>query len=636
MRTTFIFLIHFHQPVGQLKHVLDRVQANCYELLVRVLKKHPKVRVGLHFSGPLLMAWRKNYPRFLEDLRELVHNPNVETLGGTYAEAALPLLPREDRVEQLARGKKLVEELLGVSPKGAWLAERVWDPTLPPALEEAGYEYVVLDDEVGFRAGLGEDGVHRAWLTEYGGSRVGVLFIDARIRYLLPWRSHEEVLDYLSRFKGSAYVLWGSDAEKFGEWWDPVRAEEWLDGFLATIEQEDWIEAETPSRYIKKYGYAGLAYLPPGSYDKMMEWSGGYFPCFLRKYAESNNMHKKMLWVRRKLKASGSERALTEYLLAQCNDAYWHGLFGGIYLAFLRQAVYEHLIRAERLAEESLGTRFGVNVIEYDFDYDGEQEIILESSTVSAYVKPGDGGTLFELDIKIPGYEHNLVNTMSRYAEPYLEGVPGFRPDWYRRVCFREHIWHEWGSLSDWIDNTPFFDASDLALARYLYRVEGDSIVLFVTGKDWRDRARPGRVYVEKTFELQPQWPGLSVSYYWRNLESETREFRLCVELTLAPRLPYDGGNVGYEVEGVRRRIDETLASKDVRKIKVFSPRYPSVVIESDQPAEAWVAPLMSLARTEKGVREMFQALGLALNYRVKLGGGESFEHTVSIRLGEV
>ncbi len=42
--------------------------------------------------------------------------------------------------------------------------------------------------------------------------------------------------------------------------------------------------------------------------------------------------------------------------IALCREyAFWHGLFGGIYIPVLRQAVYEHLIRAERMAEEKGG-----------------------------------------------------------------------------------------------------------------------------------------------------------------------------------------------------------------------------------------------------------------------------------------
>ena len=39
----------------------------------------------------------------------------------------------------------------------------------------------------------------------------------------------------------------------------------------------------------------------------------------------------------------------------QCNCAYWHGVFGGLYLPHLRQALYRELLSAEMQADKILG-----------------------------------------------------------------------------------------------------------------------------------------------------------------------------------------------------------------------------------------------------------------------------------------
>ncbi len=644
MRTTFIFVIHFHQPTGQLKWILDRIQRNCYELLLRVFKNYPDIKLTLHFSGPLLKMWEKYYPEYLSDLRELIKRGNIEVLGGSLAESILAIIPWEDRIEQLVRGKELIEELLGVKPRGAWLPERVWDPTLPAAFEEAGYSYVIVDDEVGYRCGLWKGDVHRAWLTEYSGRKVGVFFIDAPIRYILPWRSHDEVLGYLSQFRskgGVDYVLWGSDAEKFGEWWDPFYAENWLRGFFEKLRHAEWVNVDTPYSYLVKHGYRGLLYLPPGSYDKMMEWSWGYFPNFLRKYAESNNMHKKMLWVRKKLEElDAPEEAWENYYMAQCNDAYWHGLFGGLYLNFLRQAVYDNLIRAERVAEENAGVYRRRRYItrEYDFDLDGKREVLVETETLNAYIKPSDGGTLFELDVKLPGYEHNLINTMSRYGESYLQELSGYRPDWYRRVSFREHIWRDDINIWDWVNNTPFADVSDFALGEYLYTIGRDGAVkLHFTGRDWRDKSNPKRIFIEKTFLLDPRGKELIVEYYWRNMEKETLSPRLSIELTLAPRLQYDVDKQPYYiVDGeYSHSLGEPHISTWSRKVEVITEGYPRITIVNEKYGELWIAAINTLSRTEKGVTEMYQALGIVFNHKVVLKPGEGYKNSIHIGVGE-
>jgi len=641
VKSSFIFVLHFHQPVGQKHSIMRRVQSNSYEMLLEVLEAFRDLPLTLHFSGPLLMHWRSLYPDFLERLRKVLESSRFEVLGGTYSESILALLPWEDRVEQLKRGRALVVETLGVEPQGAWLAERVWDPTLPPAIREAGYQYVILDDEVGYRSGLWKDDTHVALLTEYAGQKVGVFFIDAKIRYILPWRPHAEVLDYIRSFQdsgGSRYVLWGSDAEKFGEWWPRDQAEPWLRLFLTYLTQDNSIQTLTPSMYLKRYGYSGLAYLGPWSYDKMMEWSGGYFPNFLRKYRESNNMHKKMLYVKEKLsKLKAPREAWESYYLAQCNDAYWHGLFGGTYIPSLRQAVFEHLIRAERIAEERGAYFVGswYRVKELDFDYDGKDELILETPHSNLYLKPDDGGTLFELDIKADGKEHNLINTMTRYAEPYLQGVQGANPDWYRRVSFREHIWRRDTKLSDWISNTPFVDVSDLALRRYIVEYVGEGkVVLSAVGRDWSVKSQPARIHVTKVYEADNEGRALRVTYYWRNLEKRFIDPRISIELSIMPWLSYAEDKVPvYTVDDVSRRsMSERFESPWSRTIRVQSDGEPEIVIESSKHAEVWIAPIESTSRTERGLKSEIQGLGIVFNHAVALNPGESFETRVVLR----
>ncbi|MEM3994769.1 MAG: alpha-amylase/4-alpha-glucanotransferase domain-containing protein [Thermofilum sp.] len=637
-KSLFIFILHFHQPTGQYLSVLDRIQRNSYEMLLNLLEKQRDQKLTLHFSGPLLMYWKRKYPSFLERLRELVKASRFEVLGGTYSESPLPLLPLEDRLEQLKRGKQLVEEVFETRVEGAWLPERVWDPTLPLQLAEAGYRYVVLDDEVGYRSGLSKEEVHRAFLTEYSGRRVGVVFIDATIRYILPWRSHQEVLSYIRSYSSARgeYVLWGSDAEKFGEWWDRTQAEQWLSLFFYYLRTAEDIEVITPSEYLRRFGYAGLAYLGPWSYDKMIEWSGGYFPNFLKKYSESNNMHKRMLYTRSKLeRLKAPAEAWEEYYLAQCNDAFWHGLFGGVYIPILRQAVYEHLIRAERIAEEK-GEHYLVDrlqVRELDIDMDGRGELIVEAPLASAFIKPSDGGTLFELDIKDEGMEFNLVNTMSRYREPYL-GNGGPAPDWYRRVSFREHVWRRGTRLDDWIDNTPFVDISDLALASYVVEHVGGEVVLSRVGRVWFDPASPHRLHVVKSFSMEGDGRVLRVKYRWRNLEKRFAEFSLAVELSLSPKLPYDYEAIpSYEIEGAAERpATERFVSPWARTVTLKSPATRPITVESSKHGEVWASPIYTWTRTEKGLRSHYQGIGVVLNYHVPLDPGESFETEVKVR----
>jgi len=100
-------------------------------------------------------------------------------------------------------------------------------------------------------------------------------------------------------------------------------------------------------------------------------------------------------------------------LSAQCNCAYWHGLFGGLYLNYLRHAIYQNLCAAQRIVQEGQGP----SVERRDFDADGHEEILVSTSGLHAGISPALGGSLFHLDLV--DYDFCLTNTMSRVFEAY-------------------------------------------------------------------------------------------------------------------------------------------------------------------------------------------------------------------------
>ena len=134
---------------------------------------------------------------------------------------------------------------------------------------------------------------------------------------------------------------------------------------------------------------------------------GGFWRGFFSKYAESNLLHKKMLRVSWKLhhatpkgakrgakRNAALARATTNLLRAQCNDAYWHGIFGGLYAPHLRTALWRELVRAETVADGlHHGAKAYQTITQLDFDADGQEEIEITSPEFAALIKPSGGGT---------------------------------------------------------------------------------------------------------------------------------------------------------------------------------------------------------------------------------------------------
>ena len=132
-RISLALAIHNHQPVGNFGWVFAEVYEVAYEPMVEALERHPGVRLSLHYTGPLLEWLRRERPAFLDRLGALVARGQVELLGGGFYEPVLASLPERDRVGQLRR---MADDrgASGLRPRGAWLAERVWEPDLPTSL----------------------------------------------------------------------------------------------------------------------------------------------------------------------------------------------------------------------------------------------------------------------------------------------------------------------------------------------------------------------------------------------------------------------------------------------------------------------------------------------------------------------
>jgi alpha-amylase len=106
----------------------------------------------------------------------------------------------------------------------------------------------------------------------------------------------------------------------------------------------------------------------------------------------------------------------------QCNCAYWHGAFGGVYLPHLRNAIFSQLITADTLLNQAIGKPAEwVELISDDYNFDGWQEVQLAGDHLLALLAPGKGGMLYELDVR--SIAHNLLATLTRKPEAYHRKV---------------------------------------------------------------------------------------------------------------------------------------------------------------------------------------------------------------------
>ncbi len=105
-----VLIIHAHQPSGNFEHVFEECYQNSYDAFLSLIEKHPKIRMALHYSGPLLLWIEKKHPEYFERLRNLVTAGQVELIGGGFYEPILISIPEADRHEQIVRSGGLHRE----------------------------------------------------------------------------------------------------------------------------------------------------------------------------------------------------------------------------------------------------------------------------------------------------------------------------------------------------------------------------------------------------------------------------------------------------------------------------------------------------------------------------------------------
>jgi len=518
-KINFAIAIHFHQPIGNFEKIFDRAYNFCYKVFLELLYEYPDLLAMFHISGCLLDYMEAKHPDSIKLIKKMISRRQVEIMGGGYYEPILTAVGEKDLRGQIKEMAEHIKRTFGIAPKGMWVAERVWHPDLAKILYKAGIRYIILDDEHLARSGVEKEDIYGYFLTGKGKERIAVFPSDKNLRYMIPFKTLDDITGYfkgVSERKGNVLLTYGDDGEKFGEWpetYKHVYENQWLKNFFEMLEDnKDWIKLVHFSDYLKKHKPTRSLTIKQGSYEEMMEWSGGSWINFLKKYPEANQMHKKMIYVSLKIEKAEKKKDKTKLIESarrhlykgQCNCGYWHGVFGGLYLYHLRQAIYSHLIEADKIIDKVLKDKKkeDLSIESIDYDKDGNEEVIIENGDFSLYVDPHEGGVIKELDYK--ALSLNLLNAISRKKESYHEKIlaaPGdsqekgaatihddFRKidpmlkeelfyDKFSRFSFRSYFVKDDSALSDFVSSS-YVEAGDFSNGDYKVEKKEKGVIL--------------------------------------------------------------------------------------------------------------------------------------------------------------
>lgn len=683
-----VMVLHCHQPVGNFDHVFSMAMDKCYRPLLDILYKHPNIKTAVHFSGPLLEWIEKNRIDYISLIGEMVKRKQIEMLSGGFFEPLLAEIPGCDAIGQVNMMNTYLTEKFGKKPNGFWLTERVWDSTLPLVLKDSGLSYTVVDDTHMYYSGLKSDQIYGSYLTEKEGHMLKILSTPMVMRYLIPFRMINDVIGHLRHEEslGRNIAVYGDDGEKFGLWpgtheW--VIEKGWLESFFKAVEDNgEWLKTTLPSDYLASYHPLGRIYLPQASYEEMTEWAlppdqsysleniikrlkddnlwdqwrpfvrGGIWDNFLVKYYETNRMHKKMLFLSER--AVNNRDAQLFIWRAQCNCAYWHGVFGGLYLGHLRRAIHENLIKAQEILNRDNPNQTGY--IFTDIDKDGHNEIIIQNNELSIGIAPATGGGIFDISYIPCSYNltdtltrrkeayHNNINAANKNGQPSGNGIASIHDiqnkgidnieslliyDHYPRISLLDHYFQHDLSLEDY--SQARYD-SKADLSQHIYGL-----------KNLQSNENNIKIELElpsvapclsKSISLSTS-PQININYTFHNNSMDYISRLFGCEFNLNLYSDQDPSKYYFLPEDNKRReIKEKGEEIDIKVFQLIN-RTDKLKVEFSFsiPIKVWFYPIMTVSKSEEGFEHTYQGSSLLFMLPLELppGGKKGIEIKMSI-----
>ena len=707
-----LLVIHNHQPLGNLPDVFRKAYDVAYKPFLDVIRRHPGIKWSLHSSGCLWEWIEAQEPGYLDILRDELAEGRLEFLTGGMWEPIQPLIHEESLYRQFAMMNDFLRDRFGVAPVGSWTAERVWEPGMASLLNSAGVRYTLLDDSQ-LRAGLPNPDEHKVWgyyRTENDGRSVAIFPINEKLRYLIPFRPAEEAVGYLEQLArelpDNAAVTYGDDGEKFGMWPETytwVYEKGWLDEFLAGIENSRLIATTHPSEYKKIVPHPRQrVYIPTSSYREMGIWNlyprrnlaaekihrwvesndelrrmepphvGGLFRTFLARYPESRDMHERVQEIITTIldrdpdirpsgnaKATHLARALWHALRAQCNCAYWHGVFGGLYLNYLRYAIHREILAAEselRKARPAFPSVRYVGTTRWSVadertEPDPECDILVSTRDLVWIVDPTTGqivsagstdrgmdvadviarrfeayhATMVEADDARPAETPASIHDIREVAPPGWREGHGY--DKCRRGCFTDRL----------LSENPGLDR----LAKVDYRAEfGPESAFWISkadGKKVHLRSVTGPWKRDKSFTFSRNGDEAMMEYALSREDGKLFEGMLLFELNLGMLAGDAPDRYHLLPDGTRLHLSERFEVDGVQSATVVD-EWSGTRVVFDVPDAVWLGayPVKTLSRGEGGLEMTYQGTSIIFAVPVELKNGSKCLATAKMRVNSM
>lgn len=385
-----------------------------YKKIISFICAHPSIRMSLFIPGIILDWLKKTHPEFITVLSEKTDIGQIELLSGGFYEPIMPLVIPSDRVAQIEKLTTAIRKYIGKKPRGAFLHESLWDPSLISTFNTSAMEYTFLDYRLIPQRRTQQLATFTPHIVEDLGRTISIIPIHDEY---LP-DSEKSASDYVKKLlsikesTNDKIVAGFFDIDDFL----CLIETDWFSTLEAELEKNSNIEFTLPNTFLRNYPSRQKSYIPAGCRPEVAAWA--VEPCiqqnnilklanyptardFISVYNEAFTLYSRLVHTTMLVNQCRDDKprkiAAREHLYkAQHYSAYIFTGIGGVRDKKLLSGVYKNLLEAEKLYRQS--TNFTNNTNSVDFTHDGSKEYLSSFETFNAFITL-KGGMIFELDV---------------------------------------------------------------------------------------------------------------------------------------------------------------------------------------------------------------------------------------------
>lgn len=523
------------------KEIFEKDYENVYKPAAKFLYSHPEFRMSFAFNGVQIDFLQKEYPEFIEILRELISRRQIEILGGGYYDPAFPLLFPMDRTGQIEFLTSTLRSVTGKRPRGINLCASIWDYSLVSCFYNCGMDYVLLDDS------LIPDEKQKfvPLIMSDKGKTISILPLYQEFKPEIQ----DDPRDYLNLIskkiakssknapKPLKECVKGLDIQFTHEEFQSLLRSGYLEKLYREIsEKKDFFDFATPITLVKEAKLRIPVYIASGMSREVGQWgiepyravkADRHYPIsiydFFQIYPQSHALYDRMLYVSMlvnqshgdKLRKTSAREKLWE---AQNGDGFICTSKGAFVSATYRQQAYKKLTEAEKIARQC--GEFKETFVSYDYTGDGQNEYICRMNKYFAVISLG-GGAIRELDVL--QNSGNFADNLNCVKE--FEGYD----DNYERGLFIDHIFSE-DEFNAYIQNKP---SGNGIFSKYIYSELDFSSqrkeVKLVAEAKFQNRQK---ISLKKKYVCYSS--GMMIQYILKNESGELLKAKFAVESSFA------------------------------------------------------------------------------------------------------